>query len=75
MSRKKPRPDYRLPNHEYPQPPEELRALCGLSDVRIEYIHGRPAKTWRLSVSGKPSITLQSVQYEDWAQAVKTLLE
>ena len=56
-------------------PPEELRALCALSDVKIEYVYGKPAKTWRLSVSDKPSITLQTVQFEDWVAAVKILLE
>lgn len=62
------------------QPPEELRALCALSDIHIEYVPGRPARTWRLSLAnttppGTPKfVTLQSVQYDDWAQAVKTLL-
>lgn len=49
-------------------------ALCALSDVRIQYVPGRPARTWCLSVPGRSSITLQTVQYEDWADAVKTLL-
>lgn len=62
------------PDDPYLQPPELLVALCALSDVQIEYVYGRPARTWRLSVANKPSIALQSVQYEDWAQAVKTLL-
>lgn len=59
------------------QPPEELKALCGLSDIRIEYVRGRPARTWMLTNPKNPfksSITLQSVQYEDWAEAVKTLI-
>lgn len=55
-------------------PPEELRALCSMCDVKTEYIYGRPGHAWRLSVSGKPSITLQSVVYDDWNEAVKKLV-
>lgn len=55
-------------------PPEECLALCALSNVKITYIHGRPGHAWRLSVPDKSSITLQSAQYDDWAQAVLALL-
>lgn len=59
------------------EPPEELRALCALCDIGYIYVHGRPARTWRLSVRKggiNNNITLQSTQFEDWNDAVKKLV-
>lgn len=56
------------------QPPEELRALCSLANVKITFVKGRPARTWRLTSDISDSaVTLQTVEYDAWADACKLL--
>lgn len=72
-----------------PHPPEELRALCGLCDVKIRYVQGRPGNAWELSVvvparpathvSGgrgrsRAARILQTVEYDVWNEAAKWLM-
>lgn len=61
-----------------PQPPEELRALCALCDVKVKFIAGRPGNAWELYVNtrrGRFGRILQSVEYDAWNDIVKWLVE
>lgn len=67
-----------------PNPPEELRALCALCDVRWKFVPGRGANTWELYVyvfnrHGLPrqkyGRVVQTVDYEVWNDHVKWLVE
>jgi len=58
------------------RPPEELRALCGLCDIKWEYVYGRPGHAWKLWAAADSDyvIVIQSTQYEDWVKVVENLV-
>lgn len=61
-----------------PPPPEDLQALCAISDVQWKPVRGRPANTWKLFAfnvgdGSEYARNLQTTDYEIWAECCKWL--
>lgn len=79
------RKDFIISGSPYPDPPENLQALCALAGIKWRAVTGRPGHAWELSLRSASihatrgyvtfARVIQSTEYEDWRDMCAALLE